>query len=226
MTASSVTLPLRPNSIQNNVLVDEQGRARLTDFFVSAMMQARNEATSTLSTGSTAWIAPEQLAQEDMGIPEDQAGLPTKKSDMYAWAVTTWEVYICSAFISVDGLILLQVYSGKTPFAHLRIGRLVNAVVAGVRPTRPTNPSMDDLTWDSMQDCWSQQPYMRPSVIKLKPSSADTARQGTSSRLWAYYHVFVVWIALRISGVEIGSTSLRPVRPIPREQRWPCGHRI
>jgi hypothetical protein len=74
------------------VLVDDQQRARLTDFFVSAMMQVRNEATSTLGTGSTAWMAPEQLAPEDMGIPDDQAGLPTKESDMYAWAMTAWEV--------------------------------------------------------------------------------------------------------------------------------------
>jgi serine/threonine protein kinase len=168
MTASNVTLPLISNSMQSNVLVDEQGRARLTDFFVSAMMQARNEATSTLSTGSTAWMAPEQLAPEDMGISDDQTSLPSKESDMYAWAVTAWEVCNRSALISVDRLILLQVYSGETPFAHLRIGRLINAVVAGVRPTRPTNPSMDNLTWDCMQDCWSQQPYMRSSITKLK----------------------------------------------------------
>jgi serine/threonine protein kinase len=168
MTASGVTLPLMPNSIQNNVLVDEQGRARLTDFFVSAMMQARNEATSTLSTGSTAWMAPEQLAPEDMGIPDDQASLPTKESDMYAWAMTAWEVHNRSSLMGVDELILLQVYSGETPFSHLRIGQLVNEVIAGVRPTRPTNPSMDDLTWDCMQECWSQQPYMRPSITKLK----------------------------------------------------------
>jgi serine/threonine protein kinase len=73
-------------------LVDGKGHGRLTDFGLTAMLHATQTATTDRGAGSLRWMAPELLDPEEHGIPEDQAGKPTKESDIYALGITTWEV--------------------------------------------------------------------------------------------------------------------------------------
>jgi serine/threonine protein kinase len=76
------------------------GRARLTDFGLATMLHATKTATGSPGMGSLRWMAPELMDPDEYGIAEDQAGRPTKLSDMYALAMTIWEVsFILQAFV-------------------------------------------------------------------------------------------------------------------------------
>jgi serine/threonine protein kinase len=72
------------------VLVDSQGRARLTDFGLASILIA----TATMSTGrgTVRYMAPELLDWET----SDSTGRPTKESDAYALAITVWRVSVSS----------------------------------------------------------------------------------------------------------------------------------
>jgi serine/threonine protein kinase len=81
--------------MQANVLVDHDGRARITDFGLAVIMYATATATSPSSlAGSANWMAPELLNPEQFSSEVDaqDAGRPTKNSDVYSLAMTTWEV--------------------------------------------------------------------------------------------------------------------------------------
>jgi serine/threonine protein kinase len=74
------------------VLIDENGHARLTDFGLTIVLHATKTATEARGGGSLRWMAPELLDPEGYGISEVEAGIPTKQSDVYALAMTIWEV--------------------------------------------------------------------------------------------------------------------------------------
>jgi serine/threonine protein kinase len=73
-------------------LIDENGHARLTDFGLTIMLHATKTATEARGAGSLRWMAPELLDPDGYGILEAEAGIPTKHSDIYALAMTIWEV--------------------------------------------------------------------------------------------------------------------------------------
>jgi serine/threonine protein kinase len=76
------------------------GRARLTDFGLAMMLHATRTATLYRGAGSLRWMAPELLNPEDHNIIQDEAGRPTKSSDIYALAITVWEVgTMCYGFL-------------------------------------------------------------------------------------------------------------------------------
>jgi serine/threonine protein kinase len=69
-------------SLQENVLVDFQGRARLTDFGLAITLNATVASASVQGVGTLEYMAPELF--EDGG--------PTKASDVYALGITAWHV--------------------------------------------------------------------------------------------------------------------------------------
>ena len=77
---------------QVNILVEDSGRAVLCDFGLSRIKADATSRTahtaSTLIAGSRNWMAPELLA----GSP------PKMPSDIYAFGMTLFEVYISQCF--------------------------------------------------------------------------------------------------------------------------------
>jgi serine/threonine protein kinase len=71
---------------QDNVLVDQAGRARLTDFGLSRMVVDGTlwNTNATNARGTTRWMAPELLN------PELAHNTPTTHSDVYAFAMTCY----------------------------------------------------------------------------------------------------------------------------------------
>jgi serine/threonine protein kinase len=90
--------------VQANVLIDETSCARITDFGLAVFLNSTTTATTSSFGGSTLWMAPELLYperyMEELGSASN--GQPTKQSDMYALAITIWEVRSPRSFARME----------------------------------------------------------------------------------------------------------------------------
>ena len=91
--------------------------------------------------GTTPFIAPEVLA--------DINTQPSRKHDVYAFAVTMWEIL-----------------TGQWPFIHVRSDTLIiYNVKQGIRPAIASIPQLCDPEKEIvniMKRCWSHDPQQRP----------------------------------------------------------------
>lgn len=71
---------------------------------------------------------------------------PTKESDRYAL-----------------GMVILEVLSGRVPFAGCQDAFIVQMVLQGQRPLRPEEVRSTDL-WETLQRCWSFHREERPTA--------------------------------------------------------------
>jgi serine/threonine protein kinase len=71
--------------IKSNILIDQEGHAKLTDFGLSVVL-AEEEVTATTSSGPYRWNAPELFVGEDV--------FRTCESDIYAFGCTCLEVRV------------------------------------------------------------------------------------------------------------------------------------
>ncbi|KAI0731578.1 kinase-like domain-containing protein, partial [Fomitopsis betulina] len=136
-----------------NVLVDERGRACLSDFGLSSVLygiDTPNTATSVSSFRSTLrWMAPELHDPEHFGL--DAA--PTRKSDVYSFSITMWEVF-----------------TGKTPYPEVRFdGQIILKIMNGKRPELPAaevrgRVGLSLAVWSTMEVCWDHSPQKRPPI--------------------------------------------------------------
>ena len=133
-----------------NVLIDQNGRARLADFGLLAIVSDLPQPTLLTSfamAGTVGWTSPELLYPEQFSMKDSQ---PTKESDCYALGMT-----------------ILEVLSGQVPFAPFKDPAIVQKVSKGERPGRPKGAKgerfTDDL-WRTLEQCWLPQPEDRPSI--------------------------------------------------------------
>ena len=86
----------------------------------------------------------------DPGRFGSEDGRPTKQSDCYAL-----------------GMVILEVLTGRVPFPGYNGVIVMRKVIDGERPERPQGPEAtwftDDL-WEMLDQCWSSQPKVRPTV--------------------------------------------------------------
>ncbi|KAG6907770.1 hypothetical protein DXG01_007483 [Tephrocybe rancida] len=143
---------------QPNILIDSTGRARLADFGLSAMSDPQILAWTSVSSaaskgGSIRWQAPELF-----DIDEDRAVKNTPASDVYAWS--------CVAF---------EIFTNSVPFAELqRESTIELRIMAGARPTRPSDLSsswnewgLTPSIWSLMGECWESDPNNRPKMPQI-----------------------------------------------------------
>ena len=133
--------------IKANVMIDQDGHARLADFglltFVSDPTNPTNSSSVT-NAGTTRWMSPELLYPEEFGFNHSQ---PTVKSDCYAL-----------------GMVILEVLSGAPPFAGDKEFIVMRKVIEGERPRRPGQAWFTDNVWRTLEQCWSPQPKDRPTA--------------------------------------------------------------
>ena len=76
--------------LQKNILIDDNGNARLTDFGLGCILQTSGY-TRTTPSGTVRWMARELVATSETG--EEQADpQPTMEADVWAFALTVIEV--------------------------------------------------------------------------------------------------------------------------------------
>ena len=136
-----------------NILIDDNGHARLADFGLLTIVSDPTYFTASSSVvtgGTTRWMSPELLHPEQFGLDHSQ---PTRESDCYAL-----------------GMVIYEVVSGQVPFALWKDYIVTLKVIEGERPGRPEGAKgvwfTDDL-WEMLGLCWDAQARNRPGVADV-----------------------------------------------------------
>ena len=167
-----IVLPLKPN-----VLIDQNGHARLADFgLLTIISDPMNFVSSSSCThgGTARWMSPELIDPQRFGLKN---GRPTKFSDCYAL-----------------GMVIYETISGHPPFHQYGDMTVFVKVLAGERPLRGAG-FMDSL-WKMVDQCWVFQPSDRPSIevvlqclegasnLSEPPVPGVDEEMGTNSNSW------------------------------------------
>ena len=133
-----------------NILIDQNGHARLADFgLLTIISDPMNPTASSYSVsgGTTRWMSPELLKAHHLGT---EGSRPTRESDCYAL-----------------GMVIYEVLSGQIPFTPYKDFVVTRKVIEGERPEKPEGMKgewfVGDL-WKTLEMCWAAQPESRPSI--------------------------------------------------------------
>ncbi|KAG9318467.1 kinase-like domain-containing protein [Chiua virens] len=132
----------------DNVLVDDEGHARLGDFSQSYASDTGKYLDST-RIGLQAvnspfhWMAPELLLGGG-------TAKTTVKSDMYSF-----------------GCVLYEMLSGHIPFEGFSPREVMQCIREHKRPGRPESVKERDRVWRVAGACWESNPEDRPSVTRV-----------------------------------------------------------
>jgi serine/threonine protein kinase len=177
-----------------NVLVDDRGQPHVADFalarFKAAVAAAAAKANAssttdaasprTLPQGAVRWMAPERLKRTSTRTTtttttknyntNDDTPEVTQAADVFAWAMTAYEV----------------LSSGNVPFSEESIDEIVKEWIKdGERPERPSGVS--EALWNVVAACWHPNPGKRPAfadvVHKLERAGFQCGEAGAGGRL-------------------------------------------
>lgn len=127
-------------------MIDDNGNARLTDFGLTSISETIENITTAKQTtgGSPGYMAPELF---------HEGSIPSRKSDIFAFGMT-----------------IVEVYTGKWPFADGNFTNAIQvalAVLGGRRPVRPSAVNFTDQLWALTQKCWNAEPDKRPKIAEV-----------------------------------------------------------
>ncbi|KAJ3553107.1 hypothetical protein NM688_g3793 [Phlebia brevispora] len=129
----------------NNVLIDENGHARLTDFGLSSFTDSSG-GSSLSAFGAMKWMAPEILSPQTFKLEKVKHSCP---SDMYSFGCIVW-----------------QIFSGTIPLHNMSIQEIIEKVPKGARPLRSSSPQpIPDEVWRIIDECWHNDRARRPSAV-------------------------------------------------------------
>lgn len=124
-----------------NVLISKDGRALLTDYGLSPLVDTSFSMTAAAPIRPTVrWLAPEQI---------DSYGKVTSQADVWAFGMTA-----------------LELFTRKPPHHDIPDTRSVILRILGGPPARPTNQStcsrLTDEWWEICSLCWKDEPSRHP----------------------------------------------------------------
>ena len=153
MFSSARTTPSPMNIVKANILIDEDGRARLADFGLLAIIPDTTNLVSSNSftqAGTHRWMSPELFDPKRFRLKHSR---PTESSDCYAL-----------------GMVVYEVLSGNVPFYRLWHLVVIPRVLEGERPKRPRGAKgvwFNDDIWTVLERCWKPTPSDRPKVTDV-----------------------------------------------------------
>ncbi|KIK57557.1 hypothetical protein GYMLUDRAFT_46128 [Collybiopsis luxurians FD-317 M1] len=141
----------------SNILIDDDRHACLGDFGLSNIVSDAQGAFSNHSTigGAIRWAdATLFMAQAPQSESEDQEQafpLPTKKSDIYSF-----------------GSVTLEILSGRVPYHYIPgDAQVIFELAQGRKPRRPASSFVTDAQWEFIQNCWHDDPVLRPDADEV-----------------------------------------------------------
>ncbi|KAG2342565.1 kinase-like protein [Suillus weaverae] len=130
-----------------NVLIDDLGRPRLTDFGLATVVgdpDMQWSPSTVCYNFNPQWRAPEVIGIN--GDPE----LPAFKSDIYSF-----------------GGVMLFVISGDMPWKHKGAFQIVAGLAERTNPASAHPDNILDDHWVLIQKCWSWNPWDRPRAVEV-----------------------------------------------------------
>jgi serine/threonine protein kinase len=151
---------------QSNILLDDEGKALLSDFGLSnVVVDAFGPLYVTSSIGgSVRWAAPEHF-HISYG---NRISTVTTHGDIYSYGSVMLQVRIITTTSQNSSLIpicihLLQVLSGKLPYHHLaKDSEVLITLHHGAHPPRPQELAGEH--WELITRCWAEDPRTRPDI--------------------------------------------------------------
>ncbi|KAJ7131886.1 kinase-like domain-containing protein [Mycena crocata] len=151
-----------------NVLVDKMGTPCICDFGISKIVNRRGFTTS--SVGTPQYMAPELLLVVDE--PEQKLAIPppprtTKNSDIYSF-----------------GLLVLEILTSEPPKRRPTQPVVTVRIVDDLRPKRWEYDChmVSDEMWSILDQCWSLEPHLRPTIADILQSPPFRSDDGVVSR--------------------------------------------
>ena len=176
-------------STQTNIVIDSNFHARLIDYGLIAIISDPSTvdpgSTTSPSVGTVRYMAPELLNPSGFNLKNSN---PTKKSDVYALGVVTYQVSIACYTVVMAINDTVQVITGEQPFPGAKDGVIIYSVVMGERPSRPsdTNEWVSDDVWNFISRCWSPSWDGRPDVEFAINALNDAADAVEARRVQSY----------------------------------------
>ncbi|KAI9331328.1 kinase-like domain-containing protein [Obelidium mucronatum] len=136
---------LHLNLKPDNILIDAEGNARISDIGISrhpSYIQTQSRQPNYL------FSPPESFSP----LPPTKYK-PTPAFDVYSFAMTVY-----------------QVLSGQGPFDdvfHASVEKVGRWVVEGYRPPRPSTGLVPAYCWALIEECWDQEPGDRPGFTRI-----------------------------------------------------------
>ncbi|KAF8996424.1 kinase-like domain-containing protein [Cyathus striatus] len=141
----SRTPPITHGKIRaSNILISDTGEACITDIGLGSIFLPGQLEMTTDTIQDARWTAPEVILHEGGELSYDR----------------------CAADVYRLGMTILEVYSGKIPYAHIRNPALViNAIVSGARPPKEAcSAVVSNYIWNLMEQCWAHEADNRPAM--------------------------------------------------------------
>lgn len=169
---------------QPNVLIDDEGRARLCDFGLSrtvADFQGTQYLTSNLG-GALRWMDP-VLLQCGADGDEKPIGLSTG-TDVYSLGSVMLQVRLSLSDSSRNAhKLLLQILSGEVPYHYCKVEpEVINRMYKGETPRRPVSTTIADAPWAVIQRCWDSDHSRRPSARDVRVEVGAMLQQTKHNR--------------------------------------------
>ncbi|KAG2134526.1 kinase-like domain-containing protein [Suillus clintonianus] len=128
----------------NNILIDSNHNAHVADHGILTICSELS-GTSYIRS-NVRWAAPELFEVSE----NEESSAPKPASDIYSF-----------------GCIMLQVMTGRPPYADVRSDHQVTVlIIKGKKPTRPSSPPIADYFWDFIGKCWNDA-GSRPSAVEV-----------------------------------------------------------
>lgn len=127
----------------DNVLVDDNGHALLTDFGLAVYVESKSKQLWSTRQGNPQWQAPELWCRSPASMR------PTYSGDVYSWAMVAFELY-----------------SGHAPWGNITNQDLERALFEQRHPDRPTL-LIDERLWSLVQQCSDMDPLRRVNALHL-----------------------------------------------------------
>ena len=151
---------------QPNIMVDESGNARITDFGLAVIARNPHSRRSTSDEGEHTgrWCAPEVLKSERSVSME---------SDVFSFGMVMIEVGGDRFAPCQHPDPLMKVFTGEPPFDGDRTPTAIAKIMAGKLPGRPTHTRFTNRLWELTRQCLEPVPSDRPHVEKVVEALKD-----------------------------------------------------